>query len=407
VLDRNTNSNTAHVGTTLNFDKSRWHFNVTGNADLARNVTLTDADSITFERDRARSTSVAADLTGTANGVLFKLPAGDATTTLTLGGNTQHLDSVSRRLGVSRPSSLGRTTGEATINLDLPISRRNKDFSALGNLTLNANAELDQISDFGSLTTIGAGANWSPVDRLSFISSWTREEGAPTINQLGDPTLTTENVRIFDFRTGTTALVTATTGGNPDLHSDRRTVFKVGGNWQPSAKVDLRLRADFVHQRMPQLLKMMGATPAIVAAFPERFVCDTPTGACDATAQLVSVDLRPVNFDHSQRDQLRVGFDFSKPLKSRRPSQSVIDEMRRQFGFGPRGSGQGASPGALAGGGQGAGPPPEGPPPEGGRGGGGFGGGGCGGYGGGGGGRGAGEAPASFQRDEMDDEIPF
>jgi hypothetical protein len=27
--------------------------------------------------------------------------------------------------------------------------------------------------------------------------------------------------------------------------------------------------------------------------------------------------------------------------------------------------------------------------------------------GGGGGGRGAGEAPASFQRDEMDDEIPF
>jgi hypothetical protein len=30
-----------------------------------------------------------------------------------------------------------------------------------------------------------------------------------------------------------------------------------------------------------------------------------------------------------------------------------------------------------------------------------------GGEGGGGGGRGAGEAPASFQRDEMDDEIPF
>jgi len=30
-----------------------------------------------------------------------------------------------------------------------------------------------------------------------------------------------------------------------------------------------------------------------------------------------------------------------------------------------------------------------------------------GGEGGGGGGRGAGEAPASFQRDELDDEIPF
>jgi hypothetical protein len=171
------------------------------------------------------------------------------------------------------------------------------------------------------------------------------------------------------------ALVTATTGGNPSLDSDRRTVFKIGGNWQPSAKLDLRLRADFVHQRIEHPVSNISATPAIVAAFPERFVCDTPTGACDGTAQLIGVDLRPVNFDHSTRDQLRVGFDFSKPLKSRRPSQSVIDEMRRQFGFGPRGSGQGASPGALPGGGQGAGPPPEGPPPEGGRGGRGFGGG--------------------------------
>ena len=89
-------------------------------------------------------------------------------------------------------------SGQAAINLDLPISRRGRDFSALGNLTLNANAEVDQLSDFGTLTTIGAGANWSPVDRLNFIASWTREEGAPTINQLGDPVLDTPS--IADFR---------------------------------------------------------------------------------------------------------------------------------------------------------------------------------------------------------------
>ena len=40
---------------------------------------------------------------------------------------------------------------------------------------------------------------------------------------------------------------------------------------------------------------------------------------------------RPVNFDRSQRDTLRVGFDFSKPLKSQRPSQAVIDQLRQQF----------------------------------------------------------------------------
>ena len=370
LLDRDTHSDSAHLGGTLNWDKSQWRYNVTGNADWDRSVTGTDRDDVDFPRDRARQTTTSADISATANGTLFKLPAGNAGATFKVGASTVNLDSLSRRQGVETPGSLDRTTGTASVNLDLPVSRRNRDFSALGNLTLNANAEVDQLSDFGTLTTIGAGANWSPVERLNLITSWTREEGPPTINQLGDPVLVTENARIFDFTTGTTAIVTVTTGGNPDLDSDRRNVFKVGGNWQPSAKLDLRLRADFVHQRIAHPLSSISATPAIEAAFPERFV----RAACTpqpCIGQLVSVDLRPVNFDHSERDQLRVGFDFSKPLKSRRPSQSVIDQMRAQFGFGPRSAGQsGAAPG-----GTGAGPPPEGPPPEGGRGGRGFGGG--------------------------------
>jgi hypothetical protein len=340
---------------------------VSGNADYSRNLTLTDPDDPAFDRNRARSTNIGGDLTGTANGVLFKLPAGDATTTLTLGGNTQHLDSESRNLGVITPSSLGRTTGQAAINLDLPVSRRNKDFSALGNLTLNANAELDRISDFGTLTTIGAGANWSPVDRLNFIGSWTREEGAPTINQLGDPELVTENTRVFDFTTGQTTFVTATAGGNPDLLSDRRNVFKIGGNWQPLKNTDLRLRADFVHSTIDRPISNISVTPEIEAAFPDRFERGTCTPTPPATTcigPLISVDLRPVNFDSSRKDTLRVGLDFSKPLKSRRPSQSVIDQIRAQFGAARRGGSQGATGTAPPG------PPPEGGalPPEGGGG---------------------------------------
>ena len=369
ALDRNISSDSAHAGVTLNWDKSQWRFNVTGNADWDRSVTGTDRDPA-FPRDRARETTTSGDFTATANGTLFKVPAGNAGATFTVGASSVNLDSESRRLGVETPGSLGRTTGTASVNFDLPISRRGREFSALGNLTLSANAELDQLSDFGSLTTIGAGANWSPVDRLNLITSWTREEGPPTIQQLGDPILITDNTRIFDFRTGTTALVTATTGGNPDLQSDRRNVLKVGANWQPSSKLDLRLRADYVHQRIEHPISNISATPAIEAAFPDRFVCNTPSGLCDGTGQLVSVDLRPINFDSSRRDQLRVGFDFSKPLKSRRPSQATIDQMRTQFGIAPRTPDQGATPSAP-----GAAPAPEGTR-EGGRGFGGRGGGG-------------------------------
>jgi hypothetical protein len=110
-------------------------------------------------------------------------------------------------------------------------------------------------------------------------------------------------------------------------------------------------------------------TPAIEAAFPERFVRDE-------TGQLVSVDFRPVNFESSRRDTLRVGFDFSKPLKSHRPSQAVIDQLRAQFrrGLGAAPTAQNGGPTApsAAGGGPPAAagenaPPPRagGAPPEG------------------------------------------
>jgi hypothetical protein len=330
-LARNTSSDTAHAGLTLNGTKSNWRWTLTSNADLERDVTSTDRDDPNSARNRARETTQSADIKATANGNLFSLPAGNASTTVTLAGSTVHLDSQRRLLDQTSSLSLGRTTGEAAINLDLPISRRNRDFSALGNLTINGNAEVDQLSDFGTLTTIGAGANWSPVDRLNFITSWTREEGPPTINQLGDPVLETPGTRIFDFTTGQTVLADVITGGNPNLQSDRRRVMKLGANWQPFEKTDLRLRAEYVHQTIARPISSLTVTPAIEEAFPDRFVRD-------ASGQLISADLRPVNFESSQRDTLRVGFDFSKPLKSRAPSQALINQIRAEFGGRPRGS---------------------------------------------------------------------
>jgi hypothetical protein len=357
-LDRNTTTDSAHAGMVLNgTTKSQWRWTLTGNADLDRTLTHTDQDDPNFPRNRTRETTQSADLKATANGNLFKLPAGNASTTLTLAGNTQHLDSSRLQLGVGSSNSLSRTTGEAAINVDLPISRRGRDFSAIGNLTLNGNAEVDHLSDFGTLTTIGAGANWSPVDRLNFITSWTREQGAPTINQLGDPILDTPGSRIFDFSTGQTVFVNAITGGNPNLRADRRTVMKLSGNWQPFKDTDFRLRADFVHQTIDNPISNITATPAVEAAFPSRFARAAPIPG-ETIGRLIRVDLTPVNFDQSRRDQLRVGFDFTKPLKSRRPSQSVLDQLRSQFGFGQRGA-PGAGPGT-------GGPPPGGPPSEGG-----------------------------------------
>src|SRR6185503_9321254 len=83
-------------------------------------------------------------------------------------------------------------------------------------------------------------------------------------------------------------------------------------------------------------IQNLTVTPTIEQAFPNRFVRN-------GAGQLVSVDLTPVNFESSENDTLRIGFDFSHPLKSHRPSQSVIDQIRAQFRsqFGARGGAAG------------------------------------------------------------------
>ncbi len=233
ILDarvRNVASDSAHVGVALNGDKGKWRWSLTGNGDAVRSVTRSDPDDVAFGGDRARSTRTSGDLVGTANGPLFKVPAGEASATVKLGASALNIDSSRRREDITSNGSLGRTQGNGSVNFDLPISRRNRDFDKLGNLTLNANAEIVQLSDFGSLTTIGAGANWSPVERLNLITSWTREEGAPSVQQLGEPFLFTPGSRIFDFTRGETVLATVITGGNEDLAADKRNVWKLGAN---------------------------------------------------------------------------------------------------------------------------------------------------------------------------------
>jgi hypothetical protein len=387
-LVRRSVSDTLGLGFALNGQRDKWRLSATGNADIGRSTSRADRgpdltaiqDEIdagididpfgdlgplnSLSHDRSRSDSRSLDVDATATGPLFTLPAGDANATFKIGASTVDLDSESRLRGIETHSDLKRNTAEGSLNLDLPIAKRT---SPIGRVGANLNAAVSQLSDFGSLTSLGAGLNWAPSGRVNFITSWTREEGAPSLHQLGDPLLETENVPFFDAVRGETVNVTTLTGGNPDLEADRRTVFKIGGNWRPFEKTDVKLRGEFVHQSIDQpQISFPAATPALEAAFPLRFVRD-------ASGQLVAVDLRPVNADRSTLDTIRWGFDFTKPLKSKPPSAAQIAAFRQR---------------AQQAAGGGAATPPEGSPPgvppdagSGGRGG--FGGGRGGGFGGG------------------------
>ena len=316
-LLRDTTSNSAHVGLNFNGTKGKWRWSAIGNADWSRSET--DSDRSATQTDKSRSTRTSGGIDTTASGPLFTLPAGDASATVKLGVDTQKLDSS--RSGLSSGPPLARDRGKGSVNLDLPILRD----SPVGRLTANANAELEQLSDFGTLTTYGAGLNWSPIDRLNLIASWTREEGAPSIAQLGDPVIATADTRVFDFTAGQTANVTAITGGNPGLDADRRSVIKFGANYKPFAETDIRLRADYVRSTIDNpIVSLSGPSAALEFAFPKRFIRDDDDN-------LISVDFRPVNYEQSRRETLRWGFDFTKPLKSARPSPAQIQQLRARF----------------------------------------------------------------------------
>lgn len=368
-LAREGDTLSGHLGAAFNGQKDRWRWSLTGNYDVNRTTTETDRenDVPTLFDDRARSVSHAGELDLVANGPLVRVPAGVANVTIRTGAETRSLESRASRFGLITQSDLGRRELEASANIDVPIARRDDVLSALGNLTLNANAEIEQLSDFGTLTTYGAGFFWSPIERFNIITSFTREEGSPSLQQLGDPIIETSDVPIFDFVTGRFATVESVSGGNPNLDADRRKVFKVGMNTQPIEGTNLRFRTDYVRTRIDNPISgFPGASAALEAAFPDRF-------QRDASGNLIRVDFRPVNFDRSETSEISWGLYYSRPLTSARPSQAQLAAMRQRAGLpplpqsparGPGGGGeagqgnrQGRGPGGgLRGGGGGGGP---------------------------------------------------
>jgi len=389
-LTRNNRTESARLGGALNSQRGKWRLSSTANAEYSRSIgrtdrgfDLSDAQArldagdpafdpfgdlgplVEFPRDRSRSIRTSLALDGTATGPLVALPAGDANATFKVAVGRIDQDSEATRRGIKSASDRGRTSGEASISLDLPITKRG---ASIGRLTANANAGLTQLSDFGTLASLGAGLNWAPAARLNLNASWTREEGAPSLQQLGDPLVETPGVPFFDFRRNETVFVTTLTGGNPVLDSDRRNVLKIGGNWQPFEKTDLRLRGEFVRQTIdhPQA-SFPAASEALEDAFPGRFERAPCTPEPTCTGQLVRVDLTPVNFERSRRDTFRWGFTFTKPLASRPPSETAIASFRQRFAQQRAEHGQALPPsseGAAPTSPQEAGTPPA---PEGGR----------------------------------------
>jgi iron complex outermembrane receptor protein len=313
ALRRRAQSLNLHAGGTVQGSLKRWLWTLTGNYDRSRVNAAVDQGIVTGPLQaaidaggdpfaplsaaesenrivsRARSVTQTATGNATATGPVFALPAGDVRMTLT--GDLARSTSSSASSGAIFPAvDVGRTTRAASVNLDLPITSASRGvLDAIGTLSANGTIGVSSVSAYGSLVNSAVGFTWSPVVPLQFTGSVTTSQTAPAISQLTNPVVSVPNAPFFDFVTGTSVLASVIAGGNTALLPERRRISTIGTSYKPFKARELRFNLDYVETRITGQVGNIGSvTPALQAAFPDRFVRD-------ANGRLFSVDLRPVN----------------------------------------------------------------------------------------------------------------
>ena len=283
-------------------------------------------------RDRAKSKSRAAKAELVLNGDVAEIPAGRISSTVKLGGEAVKQTSEAVRAGVSSAGGYERRTVSVQGDVDVPLASRAREvLPALGELTASLNAGYD-VATYRDRLAFGAGLHWSPNRLVTANLSVSQEETAPSANQVADPVLLTPSVTVFDFATGQSVTVSRLEGGNNGLTNDRRRVLRAGVSFRPLGRdggpTRLTLNANYVRTRIDDpVANFPLITPALEAAFPERFTRN-------AEGVLTAIDSRPLNFDAIDREELRGGINLTRFL-GRAPkgaSKALVQAKRKKAG---------------------------------------------------------------------------
>jgi len=378
-LSVDTRSTTYSLGTTIDTRVADWQITATADANHAVSRSLIDrradvsglqaaaaAGTLALDADLAalpdagfdRADTKTDTLTSlvTAVGRPVMLPAGELTVTVDTGYNFTRIESEdTRNPGVT--TSLKRGDLSAGINIGVPITSRREEFGdGIGDLSVNLQAGINELSDFGTLTDWTASVNWGITERLSFNVSRVVREAAPSLSQLGNPEIATFNVPVFDLSRNETVLATVISGGNPTLPAQNQRDWRFGVNWQlpefTSAIQQGRFNIELFKNHSEDVASGFPLlTPTIEAAFPGRVTRD-------AAGRISQIDQRPVTFAEQNSTRLQVGMFFTGPFGKARPEAAAQQQnnnpLQQIFRAGQGGQGQGGQgQGGQAQGGQG------------------------------------------------------
>ena len=359
-------TSTASLGLGLTRPTAGWMLTATLDASHVEGETATD-QATTDVPDHARTQSDSATSLITFAGSPRRLPTGNVALTLKSGFSWSRTAGSDTRTGTDTRALRG--DAQAGFSLDVPLtSTKDHVAAALGDISLNVNAEAHRLSDFGGLVDLGAGLTWKTTPTLTFGLTYIGTEVAPGLSSLAGPVIATPAVAVFDFVRGTTVSATVLSGGNPRLPREDQRDWKFATYWTlPFGGGNDNLVAEYFRNRSDNPTGSFPVlTQAVQTAFADRITRDSSGAiiAVDETAlALAATRAQRVKFT------LNIGGSMGKP------DPALAQRARGRFGGGFGGGGGGGGrpggggfgrPGGFGGGRPGGGPP--GGPPNDGRG---------------------------------------
>ncbi|WP_390550828.1 TonB-dependent receptor plug domain-containing protein [Qipengyuania sp. MTN3-11] len=244
-----------------------------------------------------------------AEGPLFTLPGGAARLAVGAGFRNNRLD-FSREINASPSAAfdITRRSRFAYGELFLPIISGSNDISGIERLSLSAALRYEDYPDLDQLATPRLGAIYSPVAGLTFRASWSRSFKAPTLFQQFTP-YQAFLLPAVAFGAGSGPdTVLFTSGGNPDIQSERARSWTAGVELEPAGVPGLLVSATWYDIRYSDRV-VQPIAGSIAAAFRDpgfASLIDFSPQA-DLLAGLISgAQLGLQNFSGSQYDAANV-----------------------------------------------------------------------------------------------------
>ncbi|MFM5917017.1 MAG: hypothetical protein ACKOOL_05725, partial [Novosphingobium sp.] len=280
------------------------------------------AQLIPVTTTRTWSDTVTQDLQADLEGPLFALPAGQLRLRAGLGATWVRLDGASSNGTGERHFRRHQYTASGGMTVPL-TGKADGSFGGIGQSEFTVDASVSDLGTYGTIDSLALALNWQPSQWLRLTASHSYEEVAGYPELLAAPTTTTPNVLYFDPVTGNTVNVTLISGGGGNLQNESRRIRHATATVTPWRKYNLQLTADYI---VTDVRNQAGAlplpTPAVIAAFPDRFVRDT-------SGQLTLVDSRTVNFARQHTSEMRTGFTMAIPLSTPKPVRPVKGQKRK------------------------------------------------------------------------------